>query len=324
VKGRCALVVNTRSHLVSRKGSRLETLAGKDTSLPLVHFEASSKFDEAIGRLVQEGCDTFLIEGGDGTVLAVLTACYNFDPACLSRLRFGILAGGSTNLAHERLGLRRPTVDKLARLASATEALACAPPVLTSQPALIVEADGLPRPLVGFLLSTGALALAMDHVQHHMFGSGRRGPAAIASSLVKLVARPHHYLAEDGEPLLRPSRFSPGEGGRCLPDGAHGFLLASTLDRLSLGLSPFWGDTEEGALQVTYAPWPLKRLRPALLRVATGYGLSSLEARGYRSFASDAFDFTVHSPLMLDGELLALDQPTSVRVKTTGDLQWIR
>lgn len=324
MRGGAALVVNQRSHLVSRKGSRLEVLASRDPSLPLVQFEASPAFDEAIGNLLRDGRDTFLIEGGDGTVLAVLTACYAFDPDCLSRLKFGILAGGSTNLAHERLGLRKTSLDDLARLAAAARGPDDQPAGVTRQSALIVEGGGLPRPQVGFLLSSGALALAMEHVQQHMFGAGQRGPMAIASSLVKLAARPHHYLAEDGQPLLRPSRLSAGERHSQLPDGEHGFLLASTLDRLSLGLSPFWGDDGNGGLNVTYAPWPLAGLRRALLRVASGWGLPALQGRGYRSFASSSLNFTVDSPLMLDGELLALDRPASVRVKTTEDIQWLR
>ena len=75
---------------------------------------------------------------------------------------------------------------------------------------------------------------------------------------------------------------------------------------------------------MTYAPWPLAGLRRALLRVASGWGLPALQGRGYRSFASSSLNFTVDSPLMLDGELLALDRPASVRVKTTEDIQWLR
>ncbi|WP_084399837.1 diacylglycerol kinase family protein [Henriciella aquimarina] len=320
--GKIALISNARSHLVARKGSRLEEVACRKGELPLVWFESMALFRAKITGLMESGYDTFLIEAGDGTVLATLTCCYNHDPARFGALRFAVLPGGSTNLAYERLGLKQPGVEDVVRRLDALDDDTSAGAV-TQLPALAVRLGEARDSHVGFLLSTGALARGMDHVQHHMFGEGQRGSAAVALSLLKLAARPRHYMAADGEPLLRPSRFEPKTSDMQVEAGPHAFSLATTFPSLSLGLTPFWGE-EAKPIRFTYAPWPPAKLRRAILRSATGRGLERLETDGYRSINTDALAMTVDGPLMLDGELLQRDSSISIRVGTTGDICFLR
>ena len=321
--GKTALIANARSHLVARKGSRLEEVARQRPSTPLVWFDTVKSFDARMSELLNTDHDTFIVEGGDGTVLAALTSCYNHAPEVFHKLSFVILPGGSTNLAYEKLGLTRPSVDRLLTLIASIEDNEVPAGKVVSRSALVVERDDVPRAKVGFLLSTGSLALGMDHVQRHMFGDRSRGSAAIALSLLKLAARPRHYLAEDGQPLMRPTQFKPHTPGTPLKAGPHAFSLASTLESLSLDLSPFWGNGN-GSIHFTYAPWPPAKLRRAILRSATGYNPEALEHSGYRSFNTDTLSMTVEGPLMLDGELLASTPDQHIRIGTTQEVAFLR
>lgn len=319
---KAALIVNARSHEVSRKGSRLEDVARR-REVPLVRFDALAAFEAQIADLLETGHDTFLIEGGDGTVLATLTACYNHAPRSFHALRFALLPGGSTNLAHEKLGLKHPDIERIEALITAVESGETPAGKVVTHPALVVERDTTDRSQVGFLLSSGSLARGMDHVQNHMFGEGSRGTPAILKSFLKLAARPRHYLAADGKPLLRPEHFKLEAPAAPIKTGAHTFSLASTLDSLSLGLSPFWGEGS-GPIHFTYAPWPPEKLRRAILRSATHSNPQALESSGYRSLNTEALSMIVDGPLMLDGELLQLDQTSSVRIRTTEKVAWLR
>ena len=321
--GKVALVANARSHLVATKGSRLEEVSRRHPGLPLVWFDTMEDFSEALRHLLDTGHDTFIVEGGDGTVLATLTVCNNYAPVAFRNLTFAILPGGSTNLAHEKLGLKRPGVARILALIHAIETGDVPEQRITRHTALIVDQGEASAAQLGFLLSTGSLALCMDHVQHSMFGDGSRGAAAIARSLLTLAARPRQFRAADGRPLLRPTRFAPQSSGLPIEAGPHAFSLASTFSSLSLGISPFWGESR-GPVHFTYAPWPPGKLRRAILYSVTGLNRTSLEESGYRSVDTDGFSMTVDGPLMLDGELLHLDPALPVRVRSSEAINFLR
>jgi hypothetical protein len=320
--GKVALIANARSHLVAVKGSRLEEVARQHRGVPLVWFDTLPAFNAALQDLLKSGHDSFIVEGGDGTVLATLTGCYNSDPQAFAGLHFAILPGGSTNLAHEKLGLKQPAIARIRALIAALET-DNAPAAVTQQRALIVEQDGLSAAQLGFLLSTGSLASGMDHVQHHMFSEGSRGTLAIARALLTLAARPSQYTAADGKPLLRPSHFEPHTSGLPVEAGPHAFSLASTFSSLSLGISPFWGEGD-GPIHFTWAPWPPEKLRRAILYAATGRNRQSLEKAGYRSIDTRTLSMTVDGPVMLDGELLRLDPASPLRVRSSGAIRFLR
>ena len=321
--GKVALIANARSHLVAVKGSRLEEVARQHRGVPLVWFDTMPAFNAALQDLLKSGHDSFIVEGGDGTVLATLTGCYNSDPQAFADLRFAILPGGSTNLAHEKLGLKQPAVARIRALVDALETDGAPAPPVTGQPALIVEQDGVSTAQLGFLLSTGSLARGMDHVQHHMFGEGSRGALAIARALLTLAARPRRYTAADGKPLLRPSHFEPRTSGLPVEAGPHAFSLASTFSSLSLGISPFWGEGD-GPIHFTWAPWPPEKLRRAILYAAAGRNRQSLEKAGYRSIDTSTLSMTVDGPVMLDGELLRLDPASPLRVRSSEPIRFLR
>ncbi len=321
--GKVALIANARSHRVARKGARLEAVAGRCPDLPLVWFEDTRGFTEAVCRLLETGHDTFLVEGGDGTVLATLTACHNHAADAFSRLRFALLPGGSTNLAFTQLGIINPTVDRVTALVSSLRASQAMQERTRRQPVLLVERAGTDNHQAGFLLSTGALALGMEHVQRHLFGPGRRGAAAVAAALLRLGARPRHYRAADGAPLLRPTNLELKRPQGEVESGPHAFTLVSVLNSLSLGIRPFWG-TGTGAIGCTYAPWPPASLRCAILRSLAGLDRAPLERQGYRSFRADQLVMTVRGLVMLDGELLGSGAGRSLRIMASEPVRFIR
>jgi diacylglycerol kinase (ATP) len=318
-----ALVANARSHCVARRGARLNALARERPDLPMVWFDNPAAFEARIGALLDAGTTTFFVEGGDGTVLALLSSCYRHAPSRFARLRFALLPGGSTNLAHAKLGLRKTRLADLLELADAGEAT----PVRASavrQPVLVVTPGDVSKSQAGFLLSTGALARGMDHVQHRMFGSGPRGSVSIAAALLRLMARPERFRVRDGGHLFRSEALSLKACSASVPDdGCHAFSLATTLPSLSLGLDPFWGEGRQ-PIRLTYAPWPAAQLRRAVLKSMTGTGLQGLERDGYRSIRTGHVAMKVDGPVMLDGEMLAIKTPGDLQITHTDAVSFLR
>lgn len=313
---RLGLIVNPRSHRVARQGAVLAALrdaAAGARCLELIDFAA---LDDEVAAMAAAGVTRIVVEGGDGTLLAVLSAALAPGAGFARPPEFGVLAGGSTNLAARVLGLRAKTPAALARRLAEPAGAA-----MVAQRALAVSAPGLARPAVGFLLSTGSLARAMAYTQRAFHGAGRRGSMAVAGAILRFLAAPEGYRDDDGAPVLRPSRLRAEGGGQHL-DGDHAFSLMTPLARLSLGLAPFWGEAE-GPIAMTHAGWPIRGFRRAVLGALTGGSGASLAARGLTSFRGARFEIDHDGPVMIDGELMPAGAGR-LNVTTTPPMTFLR
>jgi len=113
------LVFNPGSHTVQRKGSLLEAAAASIPGAQLVRLDDFSNLDAQMTGLANAGVRSVFVEGGDGTLQAVLSACFALHAKFHGLPEFAILPGGSTNLAYKVCGLRlherEQIVDFIAR-----------------------------------------------------------------------------------------------------------------------------------------------------------------------------------------------------------------
>lgn len=317
---RIGLIVNPLSHTVQRNGSILERVHGglKDSSL--ICIDDFAALPAQIARLAGEGVSAAIIEGGDGTLQAVLSAWPGLETEGASLPDFAILPGGSTNLASKIAGLRRRTANDVADYLSAYRG--GAPVTRTSLRALRVDADSFAKPLIGMLLSTGSLARAMIYTQQQIHGEGHRGSLAVAEAAVRFVLTPEAYLDVDGAPLLRPSELGV-QSASFQMQGNHALSLMTTLPSLSLGLNPFWGNGT-GAIAFTHAAWPISGFRGAFLKILAGPTGPQMARHGLTSYRSDALELTPSSAVVLDGELLHLSANARIRITPTLPIQFLR
>ncbi|PWE34025.1 hypothetical protein DDZ14_02360 [Maritimibacter sp. 55A14] len=319
--GRLGLVLNPRGHMVARKGSVLETAAQALPGVPFLRIEDFSELSTGLAQMARAGVDRLAVEGGDGTVLAVLSHC--MDPATgFARMpALSILPGGSTNLAWEACGMMRRdragTIERLRELDTAAD-----PGPNVRQRALHVACAHLPRAEVGFLLSTGTLARAMRYTQRNFHGEGRRGAVDVARAVAHFVLTPHRYRDGDGLPLLRASDLDAVLDGRALT-GSHALSLMSTLPRLSLGLRPFWG-AGDAPIALTHAAWPIRGFRRAVLKILLHRTGPALSRHGLTSYRAGRVTLHHDGPIMIDGEWLSLPAGAELTVTATEPLEFLQ
>lgn len=315
------LIVNPESHAVMRRGSMLEAAALELPDAAFLRLDDFRTLEPCVRQMAKAGVTQIFVEGGDGTLLAVLSACMAPEAGFETLPDFAILPGGSTNLAAQTFGFRGKTPEEITRRISALAAKVEAP-VREHHRALHVDSAALTRPAVGFVLSTGSLARAMLYVQREFYGEGQRGSRAIAAAIARFVIAPGRYCDVDGRPVLRASDLEVRAANKVLA-GAHAFSVISPLDRLSLGLNPFWGD-DHGAIGMTHAAWPVTGLRRALLKVVLQMAGPGMFRHGMSSLRSDQLDLVHHDPVMIDGEILPTAADHRLRVTTTAPLGFLR
>lgn len=317
---RIGLIVNPLSHTVQRKGSTLERVAARVKDAVLIRISDFAGLPEQLRELAGEKVSAVFIEGGDGTLQAVLSGWPGLAQGGGQLPDLAILPGGSTNLAFKVAGLRRRTADDIAAFIRSYRADGLT--TRTSLPALRIESPSLPAPLVGMLLSTGSLARAMIYTQKQIHGDGHRGSLAVAEAATRFVLSPGSYLDTDGEPLLRAGDFKADSPAFRL-QGAHALSLMTTLPYLSLGLKPFWGEAS-GPIAVTYAQWPISGFRAAFLKILTNTTGPEMTRHGLTSYRTDGLNLCCSGPIVLDGELLQIPDDAPIRVSSTRPIRFLR
>ena len=160
----------------------------------------------------------------------------------------------------------------------------------------------------------------MRHFRERVAARGLRGEVAAGVSLLRAVAA----MAR------RESKWTTGEAGRYRLEGEASayegavMLLATTLDRLLLGLRPWWGPPA-GPIRVTAIhrrPRALLRLAPAIVRGRRHRLLSP--TNGYHSVNVDALDVEFASGFALDGQIFGLRDGLTARVGTTEPITFLR
>lgn len=319
---KAAVIINPKSHAVATRTSIFKDIDISDDKASVIELNDFDKLPSHIERLMLGGCKLIFIEGGDGTIVAVLTECLAVSNAKNIPLpKFAILAGGSTNLAYKVVGFgpkrKKALKDKIAKHLNATASHTTAQHRLLS-----VTPSDSPNPIIGFLLSTGSVARAMLYTQNKLHGS-RRGVLSIIKAIFQIGFRSRSTLYEDGLPVIRANFFKLSETRDHETSDENSFALFSTFDRLSLGLNPFW-NRKDGQMGCTIGKWPIKNIGICLLKLLIRKEGKALETHGLSSQGRSSATFECEGPVVLDGEQLTMPPDNLFKVSVTAPVEFVR
>lgn len=242
-----------------------------------------------------------VVNSGDGTIQAALTALLTYG-SFRSLPLLALLCGGTTNMTHQDLGLRGPRFSALRRLMSWAyhgEGEA----VIRRRTILKVRSPSRPNPLYGFFFGAACIfkGIQFFHSKIHRMGlSGDPAHLLILARFLWALARRDDALVAPVSAGIRVDRSGMGSKDYLL-------LLVTTLERLILGLRPFW-NRGGGPLQLTALsarPRSLFRALPALIH---GRGNSyAVAENGYLSCGASEIQLDMDGGFAIDGELFAAD-----------------
>ena len=252
-----------------------------------------AELDQALAYFAQARVELLIIDGGDGTVREVLTRAPAHFGTGLPTL--AVLPSGKTNALAFDLGApRRWTLEAALQSAGAGR--------LAYRRPLEVLRDGSDTPLVrGFIFGAGAFVKGVDLAQRaHKLGAFEGlavGLTMGAASIQTLFGGPRSGW-RSGDPMQL--RFDDAEP----KETAIALLLASTLNRLPLGVQPF-GRKHHGGMRALAVDAPPKRLHAALVPLLTGRDAPWLEPAGYLRREIEEMQVRLDASFVLDGETFA-------------------
>ena len=291
---------------------RNQRLAGQVRALleshpDVIHIESRdlSELPAHLDELRGSGASHLAINGGDGTAQQTLTAMLNGawpDPPTLA-----VLPGGTTNMtAHDLNGGKLGLLAALRAFLDAAQR--SAPPL--QRGIIRVQCEGHDDQY-GFCFGLGAIVRGIRYCHERVYRMGL--PDQIAPGVAMLrafygIARREPVFSEGLPVRLRYGlRYGNDEADSATAPANEpldtSFMVIATLERLFLGMTPFWG-SGSGALAMTLVrenPEHLLRTLPALLRGRPNRYLTP--DHGYTSRRIDTLQIESDGEYMLDGEI---------------------
>lgn len=252
--------------------------------------------------------DVVVINGGDGTIAATLGLM-------LGQWRTGtlplvmLLPGGTANMTVGDIGLASSpsrALDRFSRWLDAGAPLVGAEIRTRHIMRVTGAADGVTRH--GMFLGTGAIMQATYFANDKVHSRGLSGELSLGLILIRtlwgLIRRdPGFYQSTPVGLALYGSATVPVTR----QEAPMLILVASTLDRLFLGVRPFWA-RESGHIGLTAIQGGAARFGRTILSVLRGrLNRHATPANGYESFRADRIEMHVEGELNLDGELFVTE-----------------
>jgi diacylglycerol kinase (ATP) len=294
---RVALISNPTSGRNARRG----LLAGIHDLLrahpDVAHFEERTfgGIAAATRRAVDDGAEIVAVNGGDGSVQTVLTSIMTAATTHLPLI--AVLPGGTTNTTARNVGYARRPLQGLERLLAAATRGDLAGRI---EPRAVLRADLEDGPQYAMMFGAGAVYHGIVFARAQLATHGVRGQLGAGVALATFLAR---ILSGQAGTMFPPIAASLRLDGVDLPAASYVGILASTMDRQFLGVSPYWG-VGPGPLRVSAMRERPRHLARAVLPALRGVPSPWLQPEhGYRSHNVDELTIGFAGGFTLDGEL---------------------
>lgn len=234
--------------------------------------------------------------------------------------RLAVVPGGTSNLIAGDVGLGKFEPNTLEQLLK--NATSSAPQLsIESRPILRIRFPEEREPLHGMFFGAGAIYHGAQLGRQTKQSIGRLGEWGAGLILMKFLVA----LATGSRKGLNPITVRVTAGESAPLQHEYLVLLVTTLNRLFLGMKPFWG-TSSGPLRYTSLRVPYRylwRVLPTVLR-GIAHPLASTE-HGYVSDNLSEIRVALNSGFILDGEVYSSSKPDEpLIVDSPGELSFVR
>lgn len=269
-----------------------------DENPDVLHQDAQTPREvlEALTQFARQEVNLLAVNGGDGTVQAVLTHLFHHQPFQSLPL-LAVLQSGTTSMTARDVGFSGSRVKSLMKLFR-WAAKGVGQPQIIQRPVLEVMAPGHP-PRCGMFFGAAAIYQGIQYFHRKVNTRGLRGEIGPGLTILRFL-----WAAASQRSNFIPAVPIAVALDNLPPRQFESFVvLVSTLERLFLGLYPYWG-RESGPLHYTALrarPRYLLRALPSILRGSRGvYGKPE---NGFFSHNVAEVKLNLDSGFTLDGQL---------------------
>jgi hypothetical protein len=250
----------------------------------------------ALEDFARRGVELVIVNGGDGTVQAVLTVLFHNRPFETMPL-LAVLQSGTTSMTARDVGFTGSPVKALEKIFGWADSGAGDSRII-ERPVLQVQAPGHDS-RYGMFFGTAGIYQGIEYFHRNLNSRGLKGEfgpgLTIARFLWAASFRRSDFIS--AVPITVSVDETPAQQLDCM------VLLISTLERLFLGLYPYWG-AEEAPMHYTalrHRPRRLMQSLPYILRGRKNHRIRP--ENGYYSHNASKIRLNLDSGFTLDGQL---------------------
>jgi hypothetical protein len=272
---------------------------------------------EALREFNRQGIEVVAVAGGDGTLQSVFDILFN-EHIFARKPLISVLPGGTTNMIGYDIGVARKPAKELAAVLARLRA-GRLDEMRVRRRLIAVHRPGKAAPAYG-LFGGGAGIHQGTMITRRAVGSiGMRDAAGPLAGMLALL----------GPLMIGRNPIKPIAAG-IVHDGVvherrdYIAIMVSTMERLILGLSPFWG-TGPGPIRLTTVTAKPRRFSRMLLPLLTGRPPSdATPVNGYRSVNARHIEIDMTGGFVLDGEAFELEAGHPLRLDTGPQITFVR
>jgi len=285
------------------------------------HAEVTTPADimKAMETFAHKQVNLVVVNGGDGTIQATIDALFNFRHFSEMPL-LAIIPAGTANMIAGDVGLGKYEKATLENLLSWMKSSSPAIDII-NRPILRIRLPSQQRPIHGMFFGAGAIYHGTKMGWETKHTIGRLGEWGAGLILVKFLLA----LATGSRKGLQPVMVGVSTGESTTKYEEYLVLLVTTLERLFLGMRPFWSSTS-GPLRFTSVKVPYRylwRVLPSLIR-GKSHPLATTD-HGYVSENLSEIRLVLNSGFVLDGEVHLLPQSEEpLTLELAGELSFVR
>ena len=318
---RIALISNPRSTGNLAQLPRIRAFCAEHPDIFHYEVESADQIGEAmrITALVEPA--VLAVNGGDGTVQAVLTELHNGGHFGDEAPPVAVLPSGKTNLIALDLGAQGDPVKALEKLLAIARG-DLSPYVVARELIALRHGGDDDRPVIGMFLGGAGLADTMIYCRDKIYPLGLpNGFAHVLTAIAFLVkvflGMKADFLPPDPEPL----QVSVHEKGSMFT-GRFSLLAVTTLDKLLI-TNPFRGDRNGSLKLLAIEQRPSSMMGAIFAHLAGKLGRSYV--RGVHFEEADGITIeSESSSVILDGETFSAERGRPIHLRPAQPLSFVR
>ena len=319
-RARIALLSNPNS---TQNMARLPEIRDYCASQPdIFHYEvdAAEETAEALRVIARVQPALLVINGGDGTVQAVLTELHNGNAFGETPPPVAVLPSGKTNLIALDLGADGGPIEMLKQL-QAILVDGVEKHIVSRELIALSHGDNDNKPVIGMFLGGAGLADIMLYCRHKIYPMGL--PNGISHFLTAVAVVAQQLFGLKGKslpPEPRPMRLD--YDGKAPMDGRFAMLMVTTLEKLLLNQDI--DGKGRGGLKLVAIEHGRRRVLKALWASVTG-ALTKKKMDGVHVEETDRVEISGEaSEVILDGESFAAREGQSLLLKPANPIRFVK
>lgn len=288
------MIINAKSSRNALLADDLLYVSKRHQNIRPYVLERIEDLDNALDDIEKGDSNTLILAGGDGTMQAAITSSIN-KRRFHEQPNYVALPCGMTNVIANDCGLQGPPATSLDNFLWRRGRGEIS---RVERPLIGMQLSERQSPIYGFFLGAGLFHTAVQFSRRNVQRMGARRSFAVALSAAGFIIKTAFDDAEGPAPLPTQIRDENGE----LVDRDLSMILMTTLNRLSAGIFPFWGEGE-APMNVMTIGYPRKKLLQAAMTALRGKSKPWFSEAGYESWKTDEIRIRFDGPVVFDGEI---------------------